>query len=324
MSCRLRLPVLTATVAACLLLPTEGRAAVLAKRHSVPREHPRLLGSRARLQRLAKEHPEAYQRTVRVAREQKADDHAKMISMALVSAIEGDADLGRRAVEMALTYARGPIKKGHTPFGHDLARCALVYDLCHAQWTDAERGAFHDYVNRTVDANAGSETHVFHNGWYGYKWWGIGLACYATYYENPRAKEILAALEREHQERAAPALELAGAGGGWAEGYYVHYWLYEWLFFCEVARFCEGAGPGLLPASGCGEHVRDVPGPGHLRVAPPRPDGRRRRAYLRRRPRQATLGPADPRQPFPRRPGPPSRPCVQRDHAAIERRRLRL
>ncbi|HUU90028.1 MAG TPA: heparinase II/III family protein [Phycisphaerae bacterium] len=241
MSCRLRLLILAATVAACLLLPTEGRAAVLAKRHSVPREHPRLLGSRARLQSLAKERPDAYQRTARVAREQKADDHAKMISMALVSAIEGDADLGRRAVEMALTYARGPTKKGHTPFGHDLARCALVYDLCHERWTDAERTALHDYVNRTVDANPGSETHVFHNGWYGYKWWGIGLACYATYYENPRAAAILAALEREYQERAAPALELAGAGGGWAEGHYVHYWLYEWLFFCEAARFCEGA-----------------------------------------------------------------------------------
>ncbi len=241
MSCRLRLPILSVAAAACLLFPAEGRAAAITKRHLVPREHPRLLGSRARLQRLAKERPDAYQRTVRVAREQKADDHAKMISMALVSAIEGDADLGRRAVQKAMTYARGPIKKGHIPFAHDLARCALVYDLCHAQWTDAERTAFYDYVNRTVDANVRSETHVFHNGWYGYKWWGIGLACYATYYENSRAGQILATLEREYEARAAPALELAGAGGGWAEGYYIHYWLYEWLFFSEVARFCEGA-----------------------------------------------------------------------------------
>ena len=33
---------------------------------------------------------------------------------------------------------------------------------------------------------------------------------------------------------------MAGEGGGWAEGYYVNYWLYEWLFFCEVARHCQG------------------------------------------------------------------------------------
>ena len=47
-----------------------------------PEEHPRLLGSRAYLQSLAANRPDAYTRVVRVAREQKADDHAKMISMA--------------------------------------------------------------------------------------------------------------------------------------------------------------------------------------------------------------------------------------------------
>ena len=33
---------------------------------------------------------------------------------------------------------------------------------------------------------------------------------------------------------------LAGDGGGWAEGYYVNYWTYEWMFFCEAALRCEG------------------------------------------------------------------------------------
>jgi len=59
-----------------------------------------------------------------------------------------------------------------------------------------------------------SETHVFHNGWYGYKNWGIGLACYATYHENARAAAILAGVKAEFRTRAAPALELAGDGGG--------------------------------------------------------------------------------------------------------------
>lgn len=209
-------------------------------RHAVPVEHPRLLRSRHRLQQLAKERPEAYARVVRVARESDADDHSKMVSMALVCAIEQDGQLGRLAVEMAMKYVNGPIQKGHVPFAHDLARCAIVYDLCYEYWTADERKEFHDYMNKTVDANVQSETHVFHNGWYGYKNWGIGLACYATYYENKRAPSILKALEEEWRTRAAPALELAGEGGSWAEGYYINYWLYEWLFFCEAARNCEG------------------------------------------------------------------------------------
>jgi len=236
--------VLTVAVFA-LLGPTVGWAAV-PKAHAVPREHPRLLGSRERLRQLARERPEPYRRTVAVARKGKGDAAAVMVSMALVAAIEGDAGLGCRAVEKAMRYVRGPVKKGHTPFGRALARCALVYDLCHAHWTDGERAAFCRYVNATVDANLRSETHVFHNGWYGYKWWGIGLACYAAYYKNPRAREILQVLERDYETRAAPALALAGDGGGWAEGYYIHYWLYEWLFFCEAARHCEGADYAAL------------------------------------------------------------------------------
>jgi hypothetical protein len=168
------------------------------------------------------------------------DDHMKMISMALVSVIEDDTNLGRLAVERALVYIKKPIRVGHENFGHDLARCAIVYDLCWPFWSEEEKSAFHDYMNRTVDANVNSETHVFHNAWYGYKHWGIGLACYATWYENPRAEAILAETERDYIQRAAPALASAGDGGGFAEGYYINYWLYEWLFFCEAARTVEG------------------------------------------------------------------------------------
>ena len=206
----------------------------------LPKSHPRLLGSRQHLQRLAKQRPGAYRRVVNVARKHKADDHAKLISMALVCAIEGDKDLGRQAVAKVMKAISGPIPKGHRPFGSTLARCAIVYDLCYESWTPPQRTAFHTFMNRVVDANVRSETHVFHNGWYGYKNWGIGLACYATYYENPRAATILAGVKTDFRTRAAPALELAGDGGGWGEGYYIHYWLYEWLFFCEVARLCDG------------------------------------------------------------------------------------
>jgi len=213
----------------------------LAQKHAVSREHPRLLGSKEELKKLAQERPQAYQRTVAVARASGGDDYSRMISMGLVCAIEGDQTPGLAAVERAMKYVEGPIRAGHVTFGTDLALCALVYDLCWDCWTGAQREKFHDYINKTIEANVQSETHVFHNGWYGYKNWGIGLACYATYYENPRAAEFLRVLEEDWRSRAAPALELAGAGGGWAEGYYINYFLYEWLFFCEVARRCEGA-----------------------------------------------------------------------------------
>ena len=212
----------------------------------ISREHPRLLGSKEHLQQLARERPEAYARVVDVARnlesseETVLDEHMKMVSLALVSAIEGDRELGRQAIERAKRYIEAPVRVGHETFGHDLARCAIVYDLCWPYWTEQERLAFHDYLNRTVDANTGSETHVFHNAWYGYKHWGYGLACYATWYENRRAEGILAETERDYRERAAPALVLSGSGGGFAEGYYINYWLYEWLFFCEVAEIVEG------------------------------------------------------------------------------------
>ena len=219
--------------AACAVNPAHAR-------HPVPGEHPRLLGSQAQLKSLATVRADAYRRVVNLARSGKGDDHSRMLSLGLVYVIEGDESLGQQAKQLALKYVRGPIPQGHVPFGHDLARCALVYDLCFPCWTEAERAAFHDYLNRTVDANVQSETHVFHNGWYGYKHWGIGLAGYATYHENPRSPAILKSLEEDYLRRAAPALELAGAGGGFAEGYYIHYWLYEWLFFCDVARRCEG------------------------------------------------------------------------------------
>jgi len=231
---------------AAMVAPAVAGSAEAARR--IAKAHPRVLGSLDRLKALAKERPEAYARMATVARgvmgeaddHRRNDDHASMISLGLVSAIEADKAMARRAVEMALTYVDADIRHGHVTFGHDLGRTGLVYDLCHAAWTEEERQRFITYFNATVDANVNSETHVFHNAWYGYKHWGYGISAYATYYENPRAEEILAETERDWRERAAPALELAGAGGGFAEGYYVHYWLYEWVFFTEVARLCEG------------------------------------------------------------------------------------
>jgi hypothetical protein len=189
---------------------------------------------------MASQRPDSYRQVLNVAREADAHDPARIISSALVAVIDGDEAMAREAQRRVMEYVRGPIRVGHATFGSDLALCALVYDLCHRAWSETDRDAWFTYMNKTVDANVQSETAVFHNGWYGYKNWGIGLACYATYHENPRAPGILRALEEDIRTRASPALELAGDGGSWAEGYYVHYFLDHWMIFCEAARHCEG------------------------------------------------------------------------------------
>ncbi len=213
-------------------------------RHDVPKAHPRLFGSAATLQTLAQARPLAYKHTAEFAHHGKNYrdyEELRAPASALVYAIEHDKDAGRSAIDFVMkTCVTQPIKVGHIPFGSDLAQCAMVYDLCFDLWTADEKAKFIEYMNKTVDQNVGSETSTFHNGFYGYKNWGIGLACYATYYENPKAPGYLKTLEQDVRARAEPALEQAGDGGGWAEGHYIHYWNLEWEIFCEVARTCEG------------------------------------------------------------------------------------
>ena len=216
-------------------------------KHPVSHEHPRILGTRDDLQALARARPEAYRRMSGVARATVLPEYpgpssiGKLIAMGFTSAVDQDYRLARQAVDAALqTYIRQPIKTGHSPFGSDVGYCGLIYDLCHESWLPYERAEFHAFMNRSRDVNVNEEPSPFHNAWYGYKMWGFGLACYATMFENPRAEEMLRAVEREYLERAVPCLKIAGDGGGFGEGFYTHYWLYPWLFFCEVARACEG------------------------------------------------------------------------------------
>ena len=210
------------------------------ERHEISREHPRLLGGADYLKALAKERPEAWARTLEQARDPRVDSHAGIVSCGLAYVIEGEEALGQRSKTMALEIVRVGILQGHVRFGDALANIALAYDLTFPLWSEEEKQEFYRYFNETVDANTRSETHVFHNGWYSYKHWGYGLAGYATYYEHERSPQVLADLEREYRERVVPAFALAGDGGGWGEGYYVNYWIYEWMFFCEVARRVEG------------------------------------------------------------------------------------
>jgi hypothetical protein len=211
-------------------------------------DHPRILGSRADLQALATARPEGFRRMAEVARAAVIPEFpgpsatwGKLICMALTAAVDDDAKLARETIDLAFAQAiNKPILTGHSPHGFVTGICGIVYDLCHAAWRPAEREAFFAYMNQSWGANIDEETSPFHNAWYGYKNGGFGIACYATMFENPRAEEILRAIDRDYRERAVPCLKTAGEGGGFAEGFYTHYWLYNWLFFCEVARTCGG------------------------------------------------------------------------------------
>jgi hypothetical protein len=215
-------------------------AAAFSARHPVSREHPRLLGTREYLQELARQRPEAYSRVVEMVTQREGGDHERMVSMSLMYVIEGDEEMGKQAVKLAMRYVNDPIRVGHVRFGDDLANTAIVFDLCYPCWSEEEREKYYQYFSATVDSNVTSETSPFHNAWYSYKHWGYGLAAYATYYENERSPKILAQIEEEYRSRVVPAFRLAGDGGGWAEGHYVNYWTYEWMFFCDVALRCEG------------------------------------------------------------------------------------
>ena len=222
----------------------------------IPHEHPRLFGPRSRLQELAREHAEAYARTVKIARATPLTPErpihtdfgancgrmSKLISMALVAAVEQDAKLSREAIGLIFEwYVDQPLQIGHTPFGSDVAIGAIVYDFCHEHWTPEERERWQKYFFATRDANVDEEQGPFHDGWWGYKNWGLILGCLAVMYETEKELFMLNGIDRDFRLNAAECLKLAGNGGGYAEGFYVFYYIFEWLVACEAMRWCTGA-----------------------------------------------------------------------------------
>ncbi len=224
----------------------------------VTRQHPRLFGSRERLQSLAKERPDAYARTKAIANREltpplrawdSTEDfgaavsvHCKMVSMALVATIERDEKMGRGAIEMCFRYFidKGP-RIGHEAFGEDCGNVGWVYDLAHEYWTDDEKKRFHAYIFACRDSNADEEMSPFHDGWWGYKNAGFIVALLAVLGETERELIMLFHIDREFRTIAAECLRLAGDGGGYPEGFYVNYYMYWWLVACEAMRNCTGA-----------------------------------------------------------------------------------
>jgi len=206
----------------------------------IPREHPRLFGSKQELMQLAARRAGAFGRMRNIARRGSGHELSYVFSLCLTYAVEGGDDLARKAISIARDIISRPLKKGHEPFAIDMAIVAIVWDHCYDKLTDDDKKRMIDWVNEIYRININVETHVFFNGYYGYKMWGFGLAGYATWPDNPKAREIIDFVSKDVVERAVPAQQFAGEGGGWPEGYYVHYFLYYWLLYCEAARRLEG------------------------------------------------------------------------------------
>ena len=222
----------------------------------IPYEHPRLLGNREHFKKLAKDRAEHYARMKHIALNVpiNSDSRAvpdfakhcsvwsKVMSLSLVSVVEDDAKLAREAIQIVFDrYINQPLAIGHVPFGADIAMCAFPYDLCHQHWTDEERKKFHAYFFATRDANVDEEPSVFHDGWWGYKNWGLILGCLAVMYETEKEPFMLSGIDRDFRLNGAPAQRFAGEGGGYPEGFYVNYYIFEWLLACEAMRINTGA-----------------------------------------------------------------------------------
>jgi hypothetical protein len=172
-------------------------------RPSINRARPRIFASRKELLELSAAGADRLRRWPAV------------VTHSLLYTITGEKRYGEGALEIARATAERPILVGHETFAGELAKIAVAYDHAHDLLTDEDKALFHDYLSRTYDANIPHETPVFFNGYYGYKMYGLGLAAYATWPENPRAEEILTYVHDDLQERAVPGLRLGGLGGGW-------------------------------------------------------------------------------------------------------------
>ncbi len=220
----------------------------------IPKQHPRLFGSLERLKQLALARPEAYRRTQIIAREKGVDDTSepvmesrlvhrenKLISMALVAAIDGDAALARRTVDVCLDWHvdRTP-HLGHTGWAGDMVSCSLVFDLCHEAWTPSERLRLFRYFGACRDANINEEPCPFHNGWYAMRHNGYGAAGLATMHEWERAPAFLAEVDHALKTLGHPALDFAGNGGCFTEGFYTQYWIESWVMFLAMVHHASG------------------------------------------------------------------------------------
>jgi len=196
------------------------------------KEHPRLLGPREHLKRLARTKPEAY-------KEIKSNN--SLPAVGIVHAVEG---VGRDKTDLFVQAAMKHVGRGPTNFHQDtwvwLTDVAMTYDLFFDAISASDRAKMVEWMNAhlglyTTDENA------FHNSTLSKILCYLRIA-YGTWGENPRAKEFRDyALGKLYEGKVVPVLREFGAGGGFTEcGWYSRGSLWHLVQALELARRFEG------------------------------------------------------------------------------------
>lgn len=194
--------------------------------------HPRLYGSKARLQALAKANPELYRR---------AAASPSLPAVGVVHAVAG-ADRAKidAFVKAALaTAARGPTNQ-HQDTWIALRDAVLTYDFFHEEIPAADRQKLVDWINAHLETFTADEN-AFHNSTLSKILTYLQIA-YATWGENPKAQAFRdRALTQLYEGKVVPVLREFGAGGGFTEGgWYSRGSLWNLVEALELARRIEG------------------------------------------------------------------------------------
>jgi hypothetical protein len=194
--------------------------------------HPRLYGSKAHLQALAKAKPEAYEEIAK---------GTYLQAVGVAHAVEGAP---RERIDPLIAAAKRKVAAGvtnvHQDTGLALTEVALVYDSFYDVLTPEDRRAMVNWLNGhlgkfTADENA------FHNSTLSKIECFLQVA-YATAGDNPRAPAFRDyALKRLYEGLVLPVLLEFGAGGGYTEcGWYTRGSLWSLTKGLEMARRFDG------------------------------------------------------------------------------------
>lgn len=174
--------------------------------------HPRLLGPKGFIQERASKYPELY-------RDLKRSD--QLLPRGIVQAVEG---IGEEAIRGLIAKALRHLERGITNTHQDtwvwLTDVVLTYDLFFDHISPDDRKKMIEWMNPHLETYTDDE-HAFHNSTPSKMLCYLRIA-YATWAENPRAKEFRDyALRKLYEDHLLPVFREFGAGGGWTEcGWY--------------------------------------------------------------------------------------------------------